>query len=166
MEPQWPKSARLLCSWDFPGKNPGPFPSPGGLPNSGIEPVPLALAGGFSTTEPPGKPPNHNIPLGISKLLGKATLRMYKRLFIFTLSPSAHASSSCFQQSLLQFPNNNFLFPSSLVYVLIEILLRKQTVLYSVYQFNYLFISVLTHGYWIFVLLHEFWSNITAIFAN
>ena len=33
-----------------------PFPSPGDLPNPRIEPVSLALAGGFFTTEPPGKP--------------------------------------------------------------------------------------------------------------
>ena len=33
-----------------------PFPSPGVLPHSGIEPASLALAGGFFTTEPPGKP--------------------------------------------------------------------------------------------------------------
>ena len=33
-----------------------PFPPPGDLPHLGIEPVPPALAGGFFTTEPPGKP--------------------------------------------------------------------------------------------------------------
>ena len=33
-----------------------PFPSPGDLPNPGIEPMLPALAGGFFTTEPPGKP--------------------------------------------------------------------------------------------------------------
>ena len=33
-----------------------PFPSPGDLPNPGIEPLPPALGGGFFTTEPPGKP--------------------------------------------------------------------------------------------------------------
>ena len=33
-----------------------PFPPPGNLPNPGIEPVSLALAGRFFTTEPPGKP--------------------------------------------------------------------------------------------------------------
>ena len=33
-----------------------PFPSPGDFPNPGIEPVSSALAGGFFTTEPPGKP--------------------------------------------------------------------------------------------------------------
>ena len=33
-----------------------PFPSPGDLPNPGIEPMSHALAGGFFTTELPGKP--------------------------------------------------------------------------------------------------------------
>ena len=33
-----------------------PFPSPGGLPDLGIEPTSPALAGGFFTAEPPGKP--------------------------------------------------------------------------------------------------------------
>ena len=32
-----------------------PFPSPGDLPNPGIEPVSPALAGGLFTAEPPGK---------------------------------------------------------------------------------------------------------------
>ena len=35
-----------------------PFPSPGDLPDLGIKPMSLALAGGFFTTEPPGKPDN------------------------------------------------------------------------------------------------------------
>ena len=42
-----------------------PLPSPGDLPNPGIEPLPpksLALAGRFFTTEPPRKPiPKSNI---------------------------------------------------------------------------------------------------------
>ena len=37
-----------------------PFPSPGDLPNPGIEPASPALAGRFFTTEPPGKPFNFN----------------------------------------------------------------------------------------------------------
>ena len=52
----WP--SRLPCPWDFPGKNTGnvlPFLSPGGLPDPGIEAACPALAGGFFTTEPPGK---------------------------------------------------------------------------------------------------------------
>ena len=39
-----------------------PFPTPGNLPNPGIEPVSPALAGGFFTTEPPGKPRLSNLP--------------------------------------------------------------------------------------------------------
>jgi len=33
-----------------------PFPSAKDLPNPGIEPASPELAGGFFTTEPPGKP--------------------------------------------------------------------------------------------------------------
>ena len=36
--------------------NESPFPSPGDLPDPGIEPTSPALAGRFFTTEPPGKP--------------------------------------------------------------------------------------------------------------
>ena len=43
----------------FPGENTGvgwlPFLSPGHLPGLGIELMAPALAGGFFTTEPPGK---------------------------------------------------------------------------------------------------------------
>ena len=35
-----------------------PFPSPGDIPNPGIEPASPALAGGFFTTDAPGKPIN------------------------------------------------------------------------------------------------------------
>ena len=51
--------ARLLCPWNFSRQEYWsglPFPYPQNLPNSGIEPVSSALAGGFSTTDPPGKP--------------------------------------------------------------------------------------------------------------
>ena len=37
-----------------------PFPSPGDLPDPGIEPMSPALADGFFTIEPPGKPSGHN----------------------------------------------------------------------------------------------------------
>ena len=33
-----------------------PFPPPGDLPDPGVEPMPLVLAGGFFTTESPVKP--------------------------------------------------------------------------------------------------------------
>ena len=38
-----------------------PFPSAGHLPNPGIEPASPALAGGFLTSEPPGKPSEHYV---------------------------------------------------------------------------------------------------------
>ena len=38
-----------------------PFPSPGDLPNPGIELTSPVLAGGFFTTEPPGKPQFHRL---------------------------------------------------------------------------------------------------------
>ena len=37
------------------------FPSPGDLPDPGMEPVSPALAGRFFTTEPPGTPPTPNV---------------------------------------------------------------------------------------------------------
>ena len=43
-----------------------PFPSPGYLPDPGIEPESPALAGGFLTIEPPGK-----LTLNILTILGK-----------------------------------------------------------------------------------------------
>ena len=53
--------ARLFCDpmdCSLPGSywSGLPFPSPGALPNPGIEPTSPALAGGFFTAEPPGKP--------------------------------------------------------------------------------------------------------------
>ena len=50
-----------------------PFPSPGNLPDPGIEPMSPALAGGFFTTEPPGK--LH----GGKETLSKATKHDYSR---------------------------------------------------------------------------------------
>ena len=48
-----------------------PFPSPEDLPNPGIEPTSPALAAGFFTTEPPGKPELYiNKPIKIGKKRG------------------------------------------------------------------------------------------------
>ena len=43
-----------------------PFPSPGDLPDPGIEPWSPAFAVGFFTTEPPGKPRQAHIPRALS----------------------------------------------------------------------------------------------------
>ena len=54
----------LLCPWDFYRQeclSGLTFHPPEDLPNPGIEtesPVTLVLAGGFFSTEPPGKPPD------------------------------------------------------------------------------------------------------------
>ena len=40
-----------------------PFPSPGDLPGSRVEPVSPALAGEFFTTEPPGESPMDSLPM-------------------------------------------------------------------------------------------------------
>ena len=62
LQPQGMQPTGLLCPWNFPGKNTAselPFPSLGHLPKPEIEPASPsshALAGGFLTTEPPGKP--------------------------------------------------------------------------------------------------------------
>ena len=56
LQPHGLYPARLLCSWDFPGKNTGVgccFPLPGDLLDPGIKPTSPALAGGFFTTAPP-----------------------------------------------------------------------------------------------------------------
>ena len=55
----WTVAASLLCPWDFFRQEYWsglPFPPPGDLSVPGIEPTSPALAEGFFTTEPPGKP--------------------------------------------------------------------------------------------------------------
>ena len=50
-------SNSLLYAWNFSGKNIGvePFPSPGDLPNPGIEPRSSALQAASLPSEPPRK---------------------------------------------------------------------------------------------------------------
>ena len=53
----WVVAHQAPLSMGFPGKNTGvewPFPSPGGLPDPGIEPTSPALADRFFTTARPG----------------------------------------------------------------------------------------------------------------
>ena len=55
LQPRELGPTRLLRPWDSPGKNTGvPFPSPGELPDPGIEPRPPALRADALTSEPPG----------------------------------------------------------------------------------------------------------------
>ena len=55
----WVVAPQALLSMGFPRQeywSGVPFPSPGDLPDPGFEPPFPALAGGFFTTDPPGKP--------------------------------------------------------------------------------------------------------------
>ena len=44
-----------------------PFPPPGDLPNPGIKPALLALAGRLLTTKPPGKPGEQNESIFVNR---------------------------------------------------------------------------------------------------
>ena len=57
-----------------------PFPSPGHLPNPGIEPASPALAGRFFTTEPPGKSKCMNLKKKKKKDKGKIAPSAYQAL--------------------------------------------------------------------------------------
>ena len=80
-----------------------PFPTPGGLPDSGIEHVFLAspaLAGGFFTTAPPGKPQRgwtscKNNSRGKSdKIIKPIEMRKYLESFLSFFSPSSDSKLS------------------------------------------------------------------------
>ena len=80
----WTVAHQALLSVEFSRQeywNGLPFPSPGYLPDPGIKPTSLespALAGGFFTTAPPGKPHCKNI-LGLK--LSVLFLKVYAILF-------------------------------------------------------------------------------------
>ena len=63
--------ARLLCPWISQARilEWVAFPSPGDLPDPGIKPASPALAGGFLTTEPPGKPCTSLSPMVFFRIL-------------------------------------------------------------------------------------------------
>ena len=55
----WTEASQAPLSMEFPMqayRSGLPFPFPGNLPDPGIEPMPPALAGGFFTAEPQGRP--------------------------------------------------------------------------------------------------------------
>ena len=68
-----------------------PFPSPGDLPDRGIEPMSSVLTSGIFTTEPPGK------PLLLATCLQKAWTR-YNRTFISTLCIIAGNNPNIYQK--------------------------------------------------------------------
>ena len=74
----WTVASQVTLSMGFPRQEYWsglPFPSLRELPNPGIEPASPALAGGFFTNEPPGKPSTNLLPFVkmIYKLLSLIT---------------------------------------------------------------------------------------------
>ena len=64
-----------------------PFPSPGDLPNPGIEPTSPTLAGRFFTTEPPGKPCSQIIMMKIRTLNWQSKFRFHQLSFYTCFIP-------------------------------------------------------------------------------
>ena len=59
LQSQGLQPTRLLCPWNSPGKNNWselPYPSPGDLPDPGIEPGSPTLQADSLSSGPPGKP--------------------------------------------------------------------------------------------------------------
>ena len=68
LRPHGLQLSRLLCPWDFPGKNTGVgllFPPPGDLPDSGIKPTSPALASRFFTTSATWEAPLYTLNIRI-----------------------------------------------------------------------------------------------------
>ena len=79
---------RLLCPWNSPGKNTGVghhFLLRGNLPSPGMAPESPSLAGGFFTTEPPGKSRYIKTYINIQTLLlsEKASYKMMGTIILF-----------------------------------------------------------------------------------
>ena len=72
-----------------------PFPTPGDLPNLGIEPESLALAGRSFTTEPSGKPQNtiHWLEVNPGQLLGRQLCSPLDHQYCTFLSTSPKTAS-------------------------------------------------------------------------
>ena len=73
-----------------------PFPSPGDLPNTGIEPQSPALEADALTSEPPGK------PKGSTKQL----LELIDKFSKVIEYKSQHTNSSCSYILIMNFPKN------------------------------------------------------------
>ena len=98
-----------------------PFPSPGDLPEPGIEPVSPVLAGGFFTTELPGKP----------------FLVLWSRLKLSWVFCKIDISFSvlCFLKCIFSVPLHhlylNLLFPLSLLLCILQLRFHSLQFLFS-----------------------------------
>ena len=100
MTPWTVTSTRLLCPWNFPGKNTGvsPFPTPGNLPHPGIKPTSLAspaLAGRFFTNSSTCE--IHYTSIKKKKLVGSCLVRVgvTRLAYLRTAAAAAKSLQSC-----------------------------------------------------------------------
>ena len=109
----WTAALRLLCPWGFSRQEYWsglPFPSPGDLPDPGIEPRSPALQAESFLSEPPGKPMyGHNMPfLCFILVLGKTILKKsLKRIAFRAINSKSQFSFTCCPE----FSNNNLVRP-------------------------------------------------------
>ena len=71
------------------------------LPGPGLEPVSAALAGGFLTTAPPGKPTSHFLNIILQSTLKKNFFNLFLFLAALGLRCCSRAFSSCGERGLL-----------------------------------------------------------------
>ena len=76
-----------------------PFPSPGDLPDPGIEPGSPSLQADALPSEPPGKPPHSHISLGILQIQHNVAEKNFWPYCIIELPNSWDAKDSYFQSA-------------------------------------------------------------------
>ena len=74
-----------------------PFPSPGDLPDPGIEPAAPALAGGFFTPEPTGKP-----TLNINNVDSECLLKVYFERIAFQYCAKGLQTETIYRKNCLR----------------------------------------------------------------
>ena len=89
LRPHGLQPTRLLCPWDFPGKSTGvgvPLPSPGDLPDPGIEPRSPALQADALPSELKGLAVQGTLKSLLQHHSSKASILLHSAFFIVQIS--------------------------------------------------------------------------------